>query len=315
MCMCYCFSAAVQNSSPRGSWQLFSSAVHPLAVMASVDRKTFLGQLPTELVLRGGMLDKPIVVTDIVMIQGRQFMRLRKGDAKLSQFLTGVALSQRQMSNSTVIERLTTLRDDKYTILLQELGHAGGTDTVEESADDLGLNGSTGGSPTTRPNKSKVRSLMPAITTLAVVLPDGSEWQPSVMMDPRHIAPAMEATSENLDALFVLVRQDMDDGNVRRPQFGCEREPGVAKAPRLLSDGSREYWSGHRWVRKLPVPKGVIAGQTRKFTCLVRRSSDEAASSSAESHVRGRGRGRGRGCGRKAPKVAVAVAGDSLGLD
>jgi hypothetical protein len=321
-CVCRCVGVCVcvacsfcSRTDFEPTWRFHKSPSDNSVPMAALDRKTTLGLLPTELVVRGGMLDKPMVVTDLVLLHDRQFWRLKKSDSKLSQFLTGVTASMRQLSNTLVFERLTADRDARYTAALQGLGFDGGGDVGEERKDDLGLEGSGGGSPVSRKIKTRVRSQMPATVTLAIDLPDGSVWQPVVAMDPPKVAIAMEAITENFDALFMLVRLDLEDGTSRRAQWGHERELGEGKAPRVLDDGSREYWDAGtvrtgRWVRKVPIPLEDSPGQKRKFRCIIRKPSDEAASSSVEPGGRDRGRGRGRG--RKAPQQSK---GDSLGLD
>ena len=78
--------------------------------------------------------------------------------------------------------------------------------------------------------------------------------------------------------LFELVSHDLMDGvGNMASSSGGQAEPH--KRPRTMSDGSREYFIRDRWVRKtrMPVPAAGVVADKRKFKCLVRRRSEEAA--------------------------------------
>ena len=78
--------------------------------------------LPSELVLRGGGLDKPVVLTELKEENGKRFVHLVKNDEILASLLTGVSKSRRVLSNTLTIERVGRLRDDKFAELAAELG-------------------------------------------------------------------------------------------------------------------------------------------------------------------------------------------------
>ena len=69
-----------------------------------------LGLLETEVVLRGGFLQEPVIIGGCKVLDGRVFMPLLKGDIRLSNFLTDEPSGQRPLSRSLVFETIQKLR-------------------------------------------------------------------------------------------------------------------------------------------------------------------------------------------------------------
>ena len=61
------------------------------------------------------------------------------------------------------------------------------------------------------------------------------------------MAPSMEATTANFEALFDRVRADLERGEVQRPRHGGKE--GAARAPRG-PPSARRFWMGNKWLEK-----------------------------------------------------------------
>ena len=118
---------------------------------------------------------------------------------------------------------------------------------------------------------------------------------------------AMECKAENFGALFERVHRDLMEASGHDP---AADQTAAARRPRALPDGSREFFVGGRWVRKVLQPEKTEAqtADKRKYKCLVRRPSDEAG------HPKTR-KGKGGRAGILAAGTAEVSAGSSLGLD
>lgn len=64
----------------------------------------------TEVVLRGGFLQEPVVIGGCRLVDGRVFLPLLKGDIRLSNFLTDEQGHQRPLSRTMVFETIQKLR-------------------------------------------------------------------------------------------------------------------------------------------------------------------------------------------------------------
>ena len=69
-----------------------------------------LGLLETEVVLRGGFLQQPVIIGGCKVSDGRVFLPLLKGDMRLSNFLTDEPSGTRPLSRSLVFETIQKLR-------------------------------------------------------------------------------------------------------------------------------------------------------------------------------------------------------------
>jgi hypothetical protein len=248
-----------------------------------------------------------------------QFVHLTKDSEDLNKILVGQNKPRRLLSNTLASEELGRMRNEVYDRLLKDLTEDAAPPIQADNG--LGLDGPVGeaASPPKLPARlrTSIRSQIPATLVVEATMPDGSSWRPVLLSNRMQLW--MEATADNFQALFTWVQMDQASGSVKRPRFGSHRKPEEIKEPRVLEDGSREYWDGKRkrWIKKQPVVTDDILNPSlkKKFKTLVRRASDEAASSS---------RGRCRGASRLAkpqPELApiadvaaAAVETDPLGL-
>jgi hypothetical protein len=289
------------------------------------------GVLPSELVIRGGGLEKPIVLTELKEESGKRFFHLVKDNENVALLLTGACKSRRLLANSLTIEHLGRLRDDKFNQLAAELGGQAGGQLAASEEDVLGLVAVSASTPSPRKARVKlqIQSQMPTSAAVEIELPDGTMWRPVVLLTDRKTNPHMEATTENFNNLYILVQHDLSAGEHKRERHGAGREADEKKEPRVLDNGSREYWveARRRWVQKKPIQEDSLEeepdnkkkdepdNKRKKYTSLYRVPSDESV---LPSRGRGRGRGRGRRATANEPPLPIqagpAEAVDSLGL-
>ncbi len=294
--------------------------------MAFVGSPVACGVLSSELVIRGGGLDQPVVLTELKEENGKRFVHLVKNDEILASLLTGVSKSRRVLSNTLTIERVGRLRDDKFAELAAELGLQVGSQSPASVDDGLDLVSVLPGGPS--PKKARVRPQiliqMPTFAAVEALMPDATMWRPVVLLADRKSNPFMEATEQNFKNLYILVQHDLAGGQLKRLPHGVGRGAEEKKEPRALDNGSTEYWveARQRWCQKKALDQDASQDEQpnkrMKYKSLYRVPSDEAA-----MYGRGRARGRGRGRGRKAvanePPLPIhggsPEAVDSLGLD
>ena len=268
----------------------------------------------------------PMVMTGLAVVDHIKFVMLRKTNKVFSCFLTNRPAFQRPLAKTLVFEKLALLRNAKYHELLMDIqrpgteGHGEVSNQAEEEMDDLGLD-----EPEMAPvvsdralqrHRDRAARLavkqMPRMAAVSFERPGQLAWEPVLLRDSATKAPAMECSKANLQAMFDLVQMDLTDGSIHRPQHGHQREQAHTKPPRLLADGSREYWVRGKWVRKIrlasPIPP-ADPPDGRKFKTLKRRSSDELAKPRG-----GRRLAKGRGVGRTAASRAFValVPGDAV---
>jgi hypothetical protein len=294
--------------------------------MALVGRPIACGILPSEIVLRGGGLDKPVVLTELKEESGKRFFHLVKANEIVSMFLTGSCKSRCLLANSLTIEHVGSLRDDKFAELAAELGGDASVELAASVDDGLDLVPAVIGTPS--PRKARVRPQiliqMPSFAAVEVLMPDDTMWRPVVLLADRKSNPFIEATEQNFQNLYILVQHDLAGGQQKRLGHGLGRGVDEKKEPRALDNGSTEYWveNRQRWCQKKALDQDALKDEQpnkrMKYKSLYRVPSDEAA-----MYGRGRARGRGRGRGRKAvanePPLPIhggsPEAVDSLGLD
>jgi hypothetical protein len=247
-----------------------------------------LGLLPSEIVLRGGGLKKPTVLTDIEVVDSRPFFRLRKSDPVLSAFLGAGAPCRRAMAKTNVVEALCEARCHQQAQLNKALlegnegAEAQGGPAVQPQFDDLDLDGPPSpGKPSPKRSKKKqalVRQL-PRTLVLEMEMPDGQPWRPVVLLEAANKAPCIEATAANFHALFHWSSTNFDVGGVRRAPYGHQRGDHDSKRPKVYSDGSKEYWINGRWKR---IWKD---GSNNVVRTLKRRATGDDASAASGSRA------------------------------
>ena len=76
---------------------------------------------PSEVVLRGGYLKQPVLLTRLVTVDDKKFVYLWKGCPELSKFLTGLPVCKRPLASCLVFEKLAEKRNAAYCQKLVEL--------------------------------------------------------------------------------------------------------------------------------------------------------------------------------------------------
>ena len=235
-----------------------------------------LGLLPGEVVLRGGLLKGPTVVQGVKTVQGCGFVYLWKTARWLNEFLAGSYKATRPLSMTKVPEGLLELREmARHERLRSVAGFA-----HRGSDSDSGLAGSgpqsESGDPTEalgfdapdtvpppapalphRRRRAMAKALPPTVE-VTLVKPGFDPWTVRLLLERPQQAVAMEASTENLTALYLRVQADLAASRSEGSQPGRGRagaKAAVAKArrkPRHYEDGSKEYDRGTRWERRFP---------------------------------------------------------------
>lgn len=230
------------------------------------------------------------------------YMYLLKSNPLLCSFLTKGTSRTKPLANTLLFERIAAARDAKYKeLLLVDAGlqpppalaavATGGAscDTLGlgiDAADDLEVDAkpadvATGPSKKTKRVSKKSRTVMTPSAEISLTRegqPDLKLW---VLMEPASKAPAIEPSTENLQALLDLVDNDITYGGIHRAKHGADTAH-LRPKPRG-PPGAREYVVGNRWVTKVKLPSPEAAtslGQTspsKPFRTIKRRRSDDTA--------------------------------------
>lgn len=244
-----------------------------------------LGLLPDEVVIRGGLLPKPMIVSNVKVVAGAPYLVLIKSSAVLCQFLAGKSSCKRPLVKTMVFETLLEARNTKFKELIEEArGAAGdlgpGEGEVAEFEDKLGLDVAVP-SPAKGKRKVAISRLVAQVPVAAKVSMLGGEWCPMMLLEGSTKAPAIEATPDNLRRLFDMAQAEMEDGVIKRARHGVGGEDRPKPRGPMAR---REYCIGNRWVTKIRI--APVANKS-KFRTLKRRRSgeDEAHGSSKAASV------------------------------
>jgi hypothetical protein len=248
-----------------------------------------VGLQPSEVVLRGGLLSGPLVLNSCVVVGEDKYIYLWKTSPVLASFLMGKAAARRPLKSCKIFLQMAILRNLEHKIRTRAFAAAPEPDlptpVVGEAVDGLDIDGAdqvsdkkTPGVRASRRASQVAKQVLPKVVHIEVMIPGREPWRPRVLLETATRAVAMECTAANFHTLFELVSHDlMDGGGGKASSSGGQAEPH--KRPRILSDGSREYFIRDRWIRKtrMPVQTAGVVADRRKFKCLVRRASEEAA--------------------------------------
>jgi hypothetical protein len=255
-----------------------------------------LGLLPDEVVIRGGLLPKPMIVSNVKVVAGAPYLVLIKSSAVLCQFLAGRSSCKRPLVKTMVFETLLEARNTKFKELIEEArGAAGdlgpGEGEVAEFEDKLGLDVAVP-SPAKGKRKVAISRLVAQVPAAAKVSMLGGEWCPMMLLEGSTKAPAIEATPDNLRRLFDMAQAEMEDGVIKRARHGSGGEDRPKpRGPLARRDiVLRLRWVGHtaslRTKSKDFLPSQVIGvlnhegRQLRPQISEGRRSSAEAVEKS-----------------------------------
>ena len=276
-----------------------------------------LGCLPTELVIRGGRLQEPLVLTGLREANGKQFVTLSKASSVLNRFLRKSSVCKRPLAGTLVFEKLTKLRNDAYQQLLIQA--ASGPVEAPQEQDDLAalldLDASPGvivaSSPCDAPASKRIRIprrlavQVPRTLTVTMQASAGQQWEVILLAECARKNPAMEASAANFTKLLEWVEADLHDDQVRRPQHGALVAATDRRSPRGPKH-AREYFVNGTWVTKMPEAEPAPYG--RRFRTLKRRGSDQEVRSKNS-------RGRAGAAVRHGVAVTRAIDGDGDGVD
>ena len=250
-----------------------------------------VGALPSELVLRGGCLKEPVLLSGLRTADGAQFLVLFKGCPLLNKFLTGTPVCKRPLAKTTLIEYILAKKNSAFDAAVTEVkqGSAPIADNALAEADfasALCLDDPPAAAPreSSGPgprNHRKLRGIgrfvaqLPS-TCLVQLQRGNATWDLRVLLDGKTKAPAIEASAGNLQRLFSWVQEDLREGGRVRARYGAAQAP--ERTPRGCRD-SREYLVRNRWVKKirLPVIHKPTRPYARSFRTLVRQRSDEVS--------------------------------------
>jgi len=243
---------------------------------------TIIGVLPSEVVLRGGGLPEPVILSGLKVVQGSAYIPLRKEHNELHMYLTGQRQKMRLLQSSPIIGALVALRAAAREQAVASASGIGGPDEPD-LVDDLGLD--NGDAPKLPARRSR-KQVLPE-TVLVTVERDGfPDWGPRILLDSNRAAVSMEASVDNFRILHQLVSDDLSAAGSPIPRKSGA--VGGSKRPPRGPQGAREYWrqDTRRWVKKVLVkPTGGPGTSSppkpspdkRKFRTMIRRPSDEAA--------------------------------------
>ena len=235
-----------------------------------------IGMLADEAVLRGGHLAAPVVLQNLRVVEGRQFIPLSISCINLCQFLSGRCRQTSPLSKWGVFKRFVALRrsfvHDFLNPAKDQVGPGG-----EDHAAALGLDAECEDCPQqpirrTRRKSRVVKKQLPAMFDATMPIPGRPDWVFALLLESGTSAPCIEATQANFDALLHIVETERGEAADDAPKKQASR-----RSPRG-ERGSREYWieSKGRWVTVQYEPaEGDGASKKRRTT--TRRPSDSGA--------------------------------------
>jgi hypothetical protein len=244
-----------------------------------------LGCLDTELVLRGGRLPEPLLLTGLRVVNGKQFVTLSKSNSVLNRFLSNSSTCKRPLAGTLVFEKLTKLRNDGYRQLLTQAasgpgdGHEGQADLAAlldlDASPGVIVASSPGDEPADqRRFRKRFVDQVPRTLTATMQQLGRVAWELTMLSEGGRKNPAMEASAANFVALLEWVNADLNDEAVRRPQYGSLVAAAERRSPRGPKH-AREYFVNGKWVTKIsqavPAPNST---PSRRFRTLKRWGSD-----------------------------------------
>lgn len=235
-----------------------------------------MGLLPGEVVLRGGNLPAPLVLSDLKEVGGKLFFYLYKTHKGSNAFLTKTPMCQRPLARTLVPERLATLRNSAVAAMLADAPDASASGEPD-FADLLALDSGSSSSPTKsalkRQQLKQRRNTLPATVEVTLAEEGLAPWTPTVLVERMNKVVAMEATESNFQSLFAYVAHDFGLGDRLR------QAPAPAQKPPRGPQHARQYWTGSHWITKVAegpaTRKNTSLPAATRFRTLKRRGSDE----------------------------------------
>ena len=231
-----------------------------------------LGLLECEAVLRGGHLTAPVVLQNVHLVGGKQFVRLAQSDKALCQFLCGQCRQFRPFSTCAVFKKMVALR---RAFVLEFLDPSCALPRGGDQAAELGLDAQEAPRIKKLRRSKKVEAIkrqLPEWFDATLSAPGRPDWHVAVLVESGNVAPCIELTQANLDELLAIVQVERDEASGDSP-----KKVASSRSPRG-ERGSREYWiqSKHRWVG-VRYESDVGDASRKKKRTLLRRPSDTPA--------------------------------------
>lgn len=286
-----------------------------------------LGLMPGELVLRGGMLKGPTVISGVKMVHGCGFVYLWKTSRWMNQFFAGKLSGKRPLACTKVPEDLQVLREQARADCLRGM---------EAAAEDCG---SSAGKPdptaalgfdapapaaavvvkSSKRAKKGAKALLPSVVEVTLKKDGFEPWPVRLLLESVQKAVALEATVENLTALYLRVQADLAAQRKLRPRHGrgsgfpCGSADIRRKPPRHYEDGTKEYSVRNRWVRKFPlssaeVPPVSANPSWKRVRTLKRRHTEDQVGPPGRGGLLGQCRRRGGLLAASGGAASAAVA-------
>lgn len=268
-----------------------------------------IGLRPTELVVRGGHLNRPIVMSKLRVVDGKRFVFLWKSCADLNALLTGRAKGGgRKLASTAVFAHIWRAKEAKKEDMLRAAG--GPTEeltSAEQPAEASGLASldlddfaeGAGQPPKPKRGAKKAKEVkrllakqLPKYAQVELVdaAPIVGLWRPFVLLDGGNSAPALEATEDNLSKLRAWVEHDLLEDRDRQDKGRGRGRAAKAKRGPRGDPGHRQYFTGRRWLEKTPLQAGASghgdAPRFKRFRTLKRRvTPDDVAEEAADPNL------------------------------
>ena len=245
----------------------------------------------TEMVVRGGYLKSPVVVRGLKEVEGKKFLYLTKSSVFLSRFLSKDPPRKRPLAKTAIFETIAKIRDSKYRSFLAVAAATGQevvpsatalvpAGAVVDPCDALGLEEDVP-EREVKPEKLSKKRLhkkdkvaVPPVAAVCYDSPGQNSWTFNVLMEAASKSPAIEATSQNLNFLFMLVDDDVSNGHTRRARYGAATA-SQRPAPRGPPE-RRSYAVGTKWVTKIREGPEPGDDTPKKLRTLKRRRTGDA---------------------------------------
>jgi hypothetical protein len=231
----------------------------PLPISGAAMAKCSFGLAPAELVLRGGGLSSPIILTGLKEMEGSLFYPLRHDHGDFNQFLCGRKHLPGHVAKSPAFAAVARARNAARIAALKAALQPADAEGSPDMVEDLGLD--EGGCSAVRFARSARKAQVPVAKIAAVELPmEGSPpWRPRVLLEPSRCSPAIEATPENFDNFRELfLASGFAEHRAEASGFASPSAP-EAVSPRG-PPGAREYFhkGKQRWVRYQKCDHAVV---------------------------------------------------------
>jgi hypothetical protein len=245
-----------------------------------------------EMVLRGGYLAQPVVLTRLTQVCGRKFVPLWKVSPELAVFLTGQKPSAAKLKDVNCFDEMRRVVRNVCEATIKEIKNTGEVLAAEDLTAKLGLDTehqASGRAANSRHCRARrvTKNQWKMLPEFAVVPMQiaGCEpgWAPFCLLTPEAKAVAMEATLQNFEALFKFVQVRLNECELSKK----ERAPAVDQPTSRNAAGKEPYDSpkgrvyhvkSKGWVRcvkKTPSPADPkkVAGKLSQYSRSFRRLS------------------------------------------